>query len=380
MTSKVPGMAEKTHPGIQLNEELEKRGWNQSDLIFVLGCHPKTVNAIINGRQGISPAMSKALGDALGISANYFADLQKVFDLASATDPDPSVSLRARMQQNYPIREMIKRGWLQDGDAESLGGELASFFEVQDTSEIPYLAHAAKKTTYEMKDIPGVQLAWLFRVKQIAKSIAVPAYSERKLRDAVERMRDLRIAPEEARHVPGIFAECGVRLVIVEALPGSKIDGVCFWLDGNAPVIGLSMRFDRIDNFWFVLRHEIEHVLRGHGRCAPEGMMDAELQGAGAGTGETVPEEERVANAAAADFCVPADKMESFILRKHPFFYEKDVLAFSKINNVHPALPIGQIQRRLERYDYLKKYQTKIRQFVLPGAIVDGWGQIVPTM
>jgi HTH-type transcriptional regulator/antitoxin HigA len=140
------------------------------------------------------------------------------------------------------------------------------------------------------------------------------------------------------------------------------------------------MRFDRIDNFWFVLRHEIEHVLRGHGRCTPEGMMDAELQGDEAGTGQTVPEEERVANAAAADFCVPADKMESFILRKHPFFYEKDVLAFSKINNVHPALPIGQIQRRLERYDYLKKYQTKIRQFVLPGAIVDGWGQTMPTI
>ena len=363
------------HPGIHLKAELEKRGWAQTDLGFVLGCHPKAVNQIVNGKQGISPPMSKALGEALGLPLDYFANLQKTYELATANDPDPSVSLRAKMRSNYPIREMIKRGWLTDGDADHLGSELARFFEVSNASEVPYLAHAAKKTSYEQKEIPAPQLAWLFRVRQIAKSITAPKYSEQALLDAVARMRDMLVAPEEARHVPRILAECGVRFIVVEALPQSKIDGVCFWLGKNSPVIGMSMRFDRIDNFWFVVRHEIEHVLRGHGRAAPEGMIDAELTGEHAGTGQSLPEEERVANAASADFCVPTDKMESFIVRKDPFFYEKDVLAFSKINNVHPALPIGQIQHRTGRYDYLRKYQSKIREFVLPGAIADGWNQ-----
>ena len=91
--------------------------------------------------------------------------------------------------------------------------------------------------------------------------------------------------------------------------------------------------------------------------------------------GEGIPEEERVANSAAANFCVPRQKMESFILRKNPFFYEKDVLAFAKLNGVHPGLPVGQIQYSTGLHDYLRKYQTKIRQFVTPGAIVDGWDQ-----
>jgi HTH-type transcriptional regulator / antitoxin HigA len=69
--------------------------------------------------------------------------------------------------------------------------------------------------------------------------------------------------------------------------------------------------------------------------------------------------------------------MESFINRKNPMFYEKDVLAFAKLNGLHPSLPIGQIQHRTERYDYLKKHQPKIRQFVLSGAIVDGWKHFV---
>jgi HTH-type transcriptional regulator/antitoxin HigA len=366
------------HPGAILKAELDKLGWNQSDLTFVLGCHPKAVNQIINERQGVSAAMSKALGDALGLKPEFFADLQKAFDLAAAHNPDPSVLLRARMQQNYPIREMVRRGWLEDGDAEELKRQLVNFFGVRDASEIPYLAHAAKKTTYEEKEIPGPQLAWLFRARQIANSITVAPFSERKLKEAVGVMRELLIAPEEARRVPRLLAECGVRFVVVEGLPGSKIDGVCFWLSAASPVIGLSMRFDRVDNFWFVLRHEIEHVLQGHGRTAPEGVIDVELRGEQAGTGDSVPEEERVANRAASDFCVPTEKMESFFLRKNPFFYEKDVVAFAKLNNIHPALPVGQIQHRLGRYDYLKKYQEKIRHLVLPGAIVDGWGQAIP--
>lgn len=366
------------HPGAALKAELDKRGWNQSDLTFVLGCNPKAVNQIINAKQGVSPAMSKALGDALNLPANFFADLQQAHDLASANDPDPSISMRARLSQNYPIREMIRRDWLKDGGADSLAEQLARYFEVRSPHDVPYLAHAAKKTVYEEREIPGPQLAWLFRVRQIAKSVAAPQYSEGKLRTALETMRRLRIAPEEARRVPRLLAECGLRLIIVEALPGSAIDGVCLWLANSCPVIGLSMRFDRMDNFWFVLRHEIEHVLRGHGRSKREGMIDADLHGDQAGTGDSVPEEERVANAAASNFCVPVEKMKSFFLRKHPFFYEKDVLAFAKIQSIHPSLPIGQIQHRLARYDYLKKHQAKIREFVLPGAIVDGWGQAMP--
>jgi HTH-type transcriptional regulator / antitoxin HigA len=366
------------HPGEALKTELETRGWTQADLIFVLGCQPKTVNQIINGKQGVSPAMSKALGKALGLPADHFANLQQAFDLAVANDPDPSVDLRANMRNNYPVREMIKRGWLQDGDAASLAAQFAKFFEVRDANEIPNIAHAAKKTNYDGAEILPAQLAWLFRVRQIAKSITVPKYSERALNDAMVRMRALLAAPEEARHVPRLLAEAGVRFVIVEALPQAKIDGVCFWLDDISPVIGLSTRFDRIDNFWFVLRHECEHVLKGHGRAEVIGMVDIELQGEHAGTNEALPQEEQIANAAASDFCIPADKMESFFLRKNPFFYEKDVLAFSKLNNVHPGLTVGQLQHRTGQYNYLKKYQTKIRQFVLPGAIVDGWGQSVP--
>ena len=364
------------HPGEHLKTILAKRGLLQSDLAFILGQSIKGVNLIVAEKRGISPEMSIALGQALNLDHRYFADLQTEYDLAHADEPDPAVSLRAEMLHKYPIREMIKRGWLDDADADHLQKQLAKFLEIKNVDEIPYLAHAAKKSSYEEREIPPAQLAWLFRVRQIAKSMAVPKYSSRALTDALGRLKEMILSPEETRHIPRLMAECGVRFVLVEVLPQAKIDGVCFWLDANSPVIGMSARFDRIDNFWFVLRHEIEHVLCKDGMEVE--IVDAELEGQRAGTDDSLPPHERVANAAAAKFGVDTIKLESFIRRKNPFFYEKDVVAFAKLNGTHPGIVVGQLQRRLNRYDYLKKYQVKVRQFVLPGAIVDGWGQSVP--
>ena len=183
-------------------------------------------------------------------------------------------------------------------------------------------------------------------------------------------------APDEARHVPRILAECGVRLVLVERLPQAKIDGACCWLI-DSPVIGMSLRRDRIDNFWFVLRHEIEHVLQGDGQT--DAIIDADLEGIKAGIGDDLPPEERAANMAASNYCVPTDKLLSFMKRKHPFYYEKDVIAFAQTVMRHPGLVIGQMQFRLNDDKYLGKKLAlyKIRNHVLPGAIADGWGQVI---
>jgi HTH-type transcriptional regulator/antitoxin HigA len=365
------------HPGFYIKEELDARGWNQRDLAYILGCPEQAVNLIVTGKRGISPEMAKALGEAFDVGAEFFANLQNAFDLSRAREPDPGVSSRAHLQKVYPVREMIKRGWLEDTDAVMLEVQIAKFFEVTSLEQVPYLAHAAKKSEY-LEKIPPIQLAWLFRVKQIAKSLLVPKYSERSLRQAVPKLQRLLSAPEEVRHVPRILAECGIRFIIVETLPQAKIDGACFWLDNNAysPVIGISFRYDRIDNFWFVLRHEIEHVLQNHDY--DDMIIDVELEGDRVGFSNSLPDKERRANMASGDFCVPKDEMDSFVLRKQPFFSERDVLAFARRLQIHPGIVVGQIHIRTKRYELLRKHLVKVRQLVSPGSVVDGWGQVAP--
>jgi HTH-type transcriptional regulator/antitoxin HigA len=360
------------HPGVYIKEEMEERGWSQRDLAFILGCSEQVINPILNGKRGISPEMAKAFGEAFDVPAEFFANLQQAYDLAQAREPDPSIEARRKMQSAYPVREMIKRGWIEQSDATMLETQLARFFEVKSPDDIPHMAHAAKKRSY-VENIPPGQLAWLFRVRQIAKSTAVPKYSEKALRNAMNDFQALLYAPEEIRHVPKVLLECGVRFVLVEKLPQADIDGVCFWLDDNSPVIGMSTRRDKIDNFWFVLRHECEHVLQGHGRKEP--MVDADLEG---DQSNVTMQEEKIANSAASDFCAPTSKLDSFMLRKKPFYYEKDVVAFARLTSRHPGLVIGQMQRRMNDYRYLARYLVKVRHFVLPGSVADGWGQVVP--
>lgn len=366
-------------PGVFIRDELEARGWSQRDLAYILGCPEQSVNIILSGKRGISPEMAKALGKAFDVEPELFINLQRRFDLSQAREPDPSVEQRARFQNRFPIREMIKRGWLQDTDAGLLEVQVAQFFERSNPEEIPCMAHAAFKTRAgENEGIAPTptQLAWLYRVRQIAKTMSVPRYTEKMLRDYLPRMKQLTADPEETRHVPRLLMECGVRFVLVEPLAGAKIDGVCLWLDNRAPVIGMSLRYDRIDNFWFVLPHELEHVLQRHGQQGE--IIDTALEGDRASANTTVSEEERIANKAAANFCFSAQEFDSFIVRKQPFFYERDLVGFARRMQVHPGIVVGRVQWHTGRYNFLRKYQVKIRQFVASAAVMDGWGQVAP--
>jgi HTH-type transcriptional regulator/antitoxin HigA len=359
-------------PGVFIKLELEARGWSQRDLAFILGQTEQQLNPLLAGKRAITPDMARLLGHAFDASPHFFLNLQGQYDLKNAKEPDPAVRTRAGLQASYPVRDMIRRGWVRDGEASLLQLQIDRFFEVANDRQLGKIAFAAKKTHYD--ETPPHQLAWVFRVRQLARQMHVPAFSPEKLRAALSKLRALMVDPEAVRDVPAILAGCGVRLVIVEVLPNAKIDGVCTWLDENSPVIGMSTLYDRLDNFWFVSRHEIEHVLQGDGKT-DVGIVD-HLVGEGASDDESVPQEERIANAAAAEFCVPRQKMDSFYTRKNPYFSERDVIGFASLMNVHPAIVVGQLQRRMKRYDYLRKYQVPVRRYVVTETVTDGWGHV----
>ncbi|WP_176484561.1 HigA family addiction module antitoxin [Sphingomonas spermidinifaciens] len=373
-------MTDVPHPGVFIAEELEARDWLQRDLAYILGVPEQTVNMIVSGKRGISPEMAKALGDAFDVAPAFFSNLQNAYEMSKARAPDPAVARRALLQSIFPVREMIKRAWLEDTDVPLLEAQLMRFFRRNDLTAITHMAHASKKSGDYATDTPAqlaAQLAWLFRVRQICSEMITPAYSEARLRQAIAEFPRYMVDPEEVRHVPRILNDCGVRFAIVETFPKAKIDGVCFWEDHQTPVVGMSTRFDRIDNFWFVLRHELEHVLNkdGRGKSDEDVSVDTDLQSDNA---HHLPPEEVRANAAAADFCVPTEELNSFFLRKAPYIGEKDVLGFARRIQRHPGIVVGQLQRLMERPEYLARLKVKVRQFVAQSAVVDGWGVPAP--
>lgn len=371
MLNSVP--AEVFPPGEFIREELEARGWTQEDLAQIMGRPLRLVNELINAKKQIMPETARGLADAFGTDALYWMNLDSTYRLSHAKPADESVSRRARLYDKFPVREMTKRSWIESSqNLEVTEHRVLQFFSINSLDEKPVFAHAAKATEYDERT--PLQLAWLFRAKQLGEAVhASQSYTSEKLRAAVKKLKQLRIAAEEIRQVPSILAEAGVRFVIVEFLPSSKIDGAAFWLDEKSPVIALAIRFDRINNFWFVLRHEIEHILNGDGQ-----RIDVELSEQ-LERNDPLPREEMAANEAAAKFCVPEHELTNFVMRVRPLYSEQRILLFAKRIGVHPGLVVGQLQRRREvPYTHFHKHLVKIREIITRTALTDGWGMVPP--
>lgn len=368
MPARVP--AEVFPPGDFIRDELEARGWTQGDLAQIMGRPLQLVNELVSGKKQVTPETALGLAKAFGDDdARYWMNLDNVYRLSQAKPVDKSVSRRANLFSKFPVREITKRKWIEPSDnPDVVEHRVCRFYGIKGIDERPQFAHAAKADQYDERS--PLQWAWLYRAYQLAQSVQASVYSEPKLRTALTKLRELLVAPEEIRQVPQILATAGVRFVIVEFLPGAKIDGAAFWID-KVPVVALSLRYDRVNNFWFVLRHEIEHILNKDGL-----VIDVELPES-LQRKEFLPVEEIRANEAASEFLVPKSELDSFITRVRPLYSEQRIMLFAKRIGVHPGLVVGQLQFRDEvPYTHFHKYLVKVREIVTQVALADGWGTV----
>lgn len=371
MTDRIP--AEVFPPGGILREELEARGWTQSEFAEIIGRPTRVVNEIVAGKRGITPETAQEIAAALGTSPHFWLNLEASYKLSRAEPAPRRIPRAAKLRSRFPVREMINRGWIESSENHDvLESRVLKYFGLEAIDSHLSFSHSARRN--EENEISPTQLAWIFRVRQLANTLDITSYSEQGLRSALGDLESLMVDPEEARHVPRILTEAGVRFLVVEPIPRSKIEGVCFWINNNrSPVISLSMRFDRIDNFWFNLRHELEHVLNGNGKSMPVIDEPQHMEGS-----PDQSEEERLANEAAAEFCVPRSEMDGFIGRLDPMYPTKRLIGFSRIVRRHPGIVAGQLQKKTGRWGLFRSFQAKIRHIVTDSTLTDGYGYSAP--
>ena len=252
--------AEVFPPGDFLREELEERGWTQEDLAAILGRSVRTVNEIVTGRRAITPENAKALAAALGTTPEFWLNLESSWQLWRVrSDNSDMVARRSRVYSIAPVKDMTKRGWISLSENQAvLESQILAFYKLSSIEETPEFAHAARKAGSYSVTTPA-QTAWLFRAANLARHVHAEAFTERGLEEGLKGLLALASAPQEARRVAKALSDIGIRFVVLEHLPGTKIDGASFWL-AEGPVVALSIRYDRIDHFWFTLMHEIGHI------------------------------------------------------------------------------------------------------------------------
>ena len=362
--------AEVFPPGDFIREELEERGWTQADLASIMDRPVETISRIVTGKLTITPDTAKGLAAAFGTSAELWLNLEVAYQLSQVRQGDNAVSRRARLFSIAPVKDMVKRGWIEPSNSVDVTErQILRFFRLSNVDEEPCIAAAARKATTYATTHPA-QRAWYFRTEQLAATLDAKPYSKKKLEAALSELRGLATHPQEVRRVPRVLADAGVRFVIVEHLPKTKLDGATLWLDKKRPVIVLSTRYDRIDWFWHTLAHELSHVLRGDAFSLDEDMTS--------GTYEAIaskPKQERLADEFASSFLVAKDELEDFIQRVRPLYSKKRIQGFAQRIGVHPGIVVGQLQYRQEiSYSHSREMLVKVRDVIVAAALTDGWG------
>ena len=371
MNSRTP--AQVLAPGEFLKQELDCRGWSQVELAEILARPPRLISEIVSGKRAITPETAKGLEAALGTSAELWMNLEAAYQLSKTRIETSVVSRRAKLYAKFPVKEIIRRGWVRNSsDIAVLQANFCEFFGINSVDESPTFSHAAKKTRYDTEPI-GLQLAWLVRARQIAEKVEARPFSVSALREILSELKGCLRITEDITKAAALLLKAGVRLVVVEFLPSAKLDGACFWINnGKSPVIGLSLRLDRIDNFWHTLFHEIDHVLHSEGKEEPiVELFDSEEGGSAA-----LPAVEQRANRHAANCCIDENTLQAWISRTPRVSAHASIVAFADQIGVHPGLVVGQLQHHgCIPYSFHRDLLEKVRPLVVASTPTDGYGK-----
>ncbi len=374
-------LAEVFPPGEFIREELEARGWTQDDLAAILGRPSRLVSELITAKRGITPETARGLGGAFGTSAQLWMNLESTYRLWKSDPEQDLVERRARLYTTAPLRLMIKRGWIEDSSSvDVLETRLKDFFGLSDDLREPqFFAHVARRSS-SCPQLTPLQNAWLYRAGHMAKAVSAGDFSEARLAEMLQLLKLFLPNPEDLRKIPKLLAEFGIRFIVIEPFPQSKIDGATFWLNNHHPVVVLSLRYDRIDWFWHTLAHELAHVESGDGKNNDKFALDIDLVGERTKSSDNRPQYEVKADERATDFLLPQTELDDFIMRVKSLYSKKKIAEFADRINVHPGIVVGQLQHTGElSYAHNREMLVRIRHIITDVALTDGWGRSVPS-
>lgn len=363
--------AEAFLPGEYILDFLDARGWTQDDLAEVVGRSRAHINRLISGKTAINSSTANELADAFGTSPELWMNLQTAFELAVVSSKNREISRKSKLYSKVPIRELQKRGWIaKDVSLDLLEIAVCRFLDVPNIDDEPVIQMAAKKSTDYGHNSP-FQTAWYKRTYKLASCLTANRYDDGKFPQLIEELLKFAGDTADLRRISPLLAQYGIRLLFVEHLPKTKLDGAAFWLNDDSPVVALTLRLDRIDNFWHVLIHELIHIKYRDGVVFDDDLLSHSND-------ENLPDCEKRANDEARQLLVPLEKMQSFIARHKPLYYREKVVQFAKARGVHPGIVVGQLQRRDElEWSQLRKLLVSVREHVIGTALTDGWGDYI---
>ncbi|NKE72981.1 ImmA/IrrE family metallo-endopeptidase [Candidatus Manganitrophus noduliformans] len=327
---------------------MEQANLKPADLIPYIGSRSK-VSEVLSRKRPLTLSMMRALEAGLGIPAKVLLRESDEF-----RDPEQIT------WKNFPIKEMEKRGYF---DKKSLKGRdindlMESFFKP--IGPPATILGLLRKSNYIRASRPmdkQALAAWSGYILKRGKEIAYPTiFKQNKINVSfMQQLAKLSADSKGSVLVFDVLKDIGIGLVVEPHFPKTYLDGAVFMTDRKHPVIGLTIRHDRLDNFWFTLMHELAHLALHFDQDINLFYDDLDNEDSSG--------VEIEADQLAREALVPESVWENSPAKLIPSPIAAESLA--KELHIHPAVVAGKMRREGDQYQYLNTIisQAKVRKY-----------------
>jgi len=315
---------------------MEQQKLTARDLIPYIGSRSK-VSEVLSKKRPLTLSMIRALHSGLGIPASVLIQEQ---------DEDGEIDID---WDRFPIKQMIAWGWIPVPENRVRSEEiLRPFFAAVGALKPQAILCRSSSHVRSARSMDEYALtAWSAQV--LAGASANPPLVQYKpgtlTGDFLREVARLSVSETGPLLARDFLKEQGIQLVVERHLPRTYLDGAMIMTNKLHPVVGLTLRYDRIDNFWFTLMHELAHLalhLDGESDIFYDDLdIDAEDD-----------PREREANQLAGEALIPYDTWENSPASRLRSPQSAEHLA--KQLGIHPAIVAGRMQHEFKAYQLLR--------------------------
>lgn len=316
---------------------MEQQSLTQRDLIPYIGSRSR-VSEVLSGKRTLTISMIRALNSGLGIPAEILLQEQYPGELVEID------------WNRFPIKQMISWGWIKAPDE-------PKSFEVKDIL-YPYfenigamnLQSALCRSSTHVRSARKMDdygfAAWAARVLEKAMKVTSKTKYKPGILDIefLHELSHLSVSEEGPLRAIEYLNTYGIKVIVERHLPRIYLDGAAIIPERSNPVIGLTIRYDRIDNFWFTLMHELAHISLHFDTGSDMFYDDLDIEA------EEDPRE-REANDLAGEALIPKDAWQNSPASRLKSPQAAEHLA--KQLNIHPAIVAGRMQHEFKAFQLL---------------------------
>lgn len=315
---------------------MDEQGLRQKDVADILGGKNRA-SEVLSRKRPLTLPMIRAVSAKLNIPPSLLIREPEVEYSSDEDFDDPDI----------PLDVLLRRGWLEAGVT---ARQLIERLTAPSSSPV-LLRHTRVFGSKARTNHVRIQL-WLARVREIADSRGYLRDRYRKDALNVEVLRyvsKLSWMNDGPRLAMNFLAERGIALVIEPHLSPTRLDGAAMLGRNGAPVIGLTLREDRLDNFWFTLMHELIHAWKHLDSNDSRAIADENLERSANDDSEI----ESEANELAAELLI-----EKAIWRRSRAHLNPSVETIVELSNqlqISPAVVAGRIRHERKNYSLFSK-------------------------